>query len=302
MINTIPDPVFVKNQQHQWIVLNNAFCQFIGYSLEELLEHSDYEFLPQNQADIAWQQDKIVFRSGSAIKNEEEVTDSSGITHLVATKKSLHKDAAGNLFLVGVMHDITERKRIEEELKRTAAELLRSNTELQHSQDRLCYLAYHDSLTGLPNRKLFYDHLNQSLSWAKSNNLSLALLFIDLDGFKQVNDTLGHDSGDRLLVTVAQRLTVCLRGSDIVSRLGGDEFTVILPGLAKAHDAAIVAEKILTTLSQGFNLNGHNIFITASIGISIYPFNGNAQETIVKQADLAMYQAKHMGKNCYKFA
>ncbi|AFZ32320.1 diguanylate cyclase with PAS/PAC and Chase2 sensors [Gloeocapsa sp. PCC 7428] len=302
VINTIPDPVFVKNQQHQWIVLNDAFCQFIGYPLEELLEKSDYQFLPQHQADISWQQDDIVFVSGNAIENEEELTDSRGITHLVATKKSLHKDAAGNLFLVGVMRDITERKRIEEELKRTAAELLRSNTELQHSQDRLRYLAYHDSLTGLPNRKLFYDHLNQSLAWAENNKLSLALLFIDLDGFKQVNDTLGHDSGDRLLVTVAQRLTLCLRGSDIVSRLGGDEFTVILPGIAKADDAATVAEKILTMLSQEFHLNGHTICITASIGISIYPNNGTAQETIVKQADLAMYQAKRLGKNCYQFA
>jgi diguanylate cyclase (GGDEF)-like protein/PAS domain S-box-containing protein len=301
VINTIPDPVFVKNQQHQWIVLNDAFCQFIGYPLEKLLEKSDYEFLPQNEADVSWQHDQLVFASGSAIENEEEFTNSEGVTHLVATKKSLHKDAAGNLFLVGVMRDITERKRIEEELKRTAAELLRSNTELQHSQDRLRYLAYHDSLTGLPNRKLFYDHLDQSLSWAKSNNLSLALLFLDLDGFKQVNDTLGHDSGDLLLVKVAQRLTLSLRGSDIVSRLGGDEFTVILPGIAKAH-AAAVAEKILTTLSQEFNLNGHAIVVTVSIGISIYPFNGNTQEALLKQADLAMYQAKQMGKNCYKFA
>ncbi|PPS42688.1 CHASE2 domain-containing protein [Chroococcidiopsis sp. TS-821] len=302
IINTIPDPVFVKNQQHQWIVLNDAFCQFIGYPLEELLEKSDAQFLPQHQAEVSWQQDEIVFARGSAIENEEEITDSRGMTHLVATKKSLHKDAAGNLFLVGVMRDITERKRIEEDLKRTAAELLRSNTELQHSQDRLRYLAYHDSLTGLPNRKLFYDHLSQLLAWAANNKLLLALLFIDLDGFKQVNDTLGHDSGDRLLVIVAQRLTLCLRGSDIVCRLGGDEFTVILPGIAKPEDAAIVADKILTMLSQEFHLNGQTISITASIGISIYPNNGTAQEMIVKQADLAMYQAKRFGKNCYKFA
>lgn len=302
VINTIPDPIFVKNQEHRWIVLNEAYCQFIGHPLEVLIEKPDCDFFPKHEADIFWQQDKLVFHSGVAVENEEEFTDARGTTYLIATKRSLHKDAAGNLFLVGVIRDITSRKRIEEELKRTALELFQSNTELKLSENRLRYLAHHDTLTGLPNRQMFHEHLNQSLAWAQSNNLLVALLFIDLDGFKQVNDTLGHDNGDRLLVTVAQRLTACLRSSDIVSRLGGDEFTAVLPSIPGKQEAASVAEKILATLSEAFVLEGHNAFISASIGISIYPLDGEESETLIKQADAAMYRAKQSGKNRYEFA
>lgn len=149
--------------------------------------------------------------------------------------------------MVGVIRDLTERKLLEDELKRTAAELFRSNSELKLQEDHLRYLAYHDPLTGLPNRKLFAEQLQESVEWARNNKLLLGLLFVDLDGFKQVNDSLGHEIGDRLLMTVAQRLSNCLRGSDTVSRLGGDEFTAILRAIPKLEVAAIVAEKILAT-------------------------------------------------------
>ena len=273
------------------------------------------------QLDLPQLGDELVFHSSTAVENEEEFTDARGTTHLIATKRSLYKDATGNLFLVGVIRDITERKRSEEQLKRTTAKLVRSNTELRLSENRLRYLALHDNLTGLPNRHLFYEHLNQSLAWAQSNNqpsisfrieqpsfshnkinVLVALLFIDLDGFKQVNDTLGHDIGDRLLVAVAERLTSCLRSSDIVSRLGGDEFTVILPAISKVQVAAKVAEKILAKLSEPFLLEGHTAFVTGSIGISLYPFNAQESETLIKQADAAMYRAKELGKNRYEFA
>jgi diguanylate cyclase (GGDEF)-like protein len=126
-------------------------------------------------------------------------------------------------------------------------------------------------------------------------------MFLDLDGFKQVNDTLGHDTGDQLLRVVAQRLTSSLRSSDIVSRLGGDEFTVILPGIPQLEYVAKVAEKILETLSQVFLLEGQNVFVTVSIGISIYPLDGEVEETLIKNADAAMYRAKQLGRNQYKF-
>lgn len=297
VINTIPDPIFVKDKQHRSIILNEAFCKFIGYPLEALIEKSDYDIFPQHEADVFWEQNELVFLTSRERENEEEFTDASGMTRTIATKRSLHEDAAGNLFLVGVIRDITERKRSEEELKRTAAELIRSNAELKLSQDRLRHLAYHDTLTGLPNRKQFYECLTQDLEQAVNNNQILALLFLDLDGFKQVNDTLGHDKGDLLLQAVAKRLTRTLRGSDTVSRLGGDEFTVILSGIPKVEDAAKVAEKILDTLSQNFSLEGHCISITVSIGISIYPTDGKTVDNLIKNADTAMYRAKESGRN-----
>jgi diguanylate cyclase (GGDEF)-like protein len=127
-------------------------------------------------------------------------------------------------------------------------------------------------------------------------------MFLDLDGFKQVNDTLGHDTGDQLLKIVAQRLTNALRSTDIVSRLGGDEFTVILPEIPQADYAARVADQILEALSQVFVLEGQDVFVTVSIGISIYPLDGEVEETLIKRADTAMYRAKQLGRNQHKFS
>jgi diguanylate cyclase (GGDEF)-like protein/PAS domain S-box-containing protein len=302
VINTIADPVFVKNKKHEWIVLNEAYCNLIGYPQEVLLEKSDYDFFPKHQADAFRSADEQVLQTKQPQEMEEELTDSRGNTYSIATKRSLHKDAAGNYFLVGVIRDITKRKQMEEDLKRAAAELFRSNSELKQQEDRLRYLAYHDPLTGLPNRKLFAEQIEESLTWAKSNDLMVALLFIDLDGFKQVNDTLGHEMGDRLLVTIAGRLNNILRVSDTVARLGGDEFTIILRAIPKEDIAARVAEKILIAIAEPIALENNVARVSASIGISIYPLNSQDTETLIKQADSAMYRAKHMGKNRYIFA
>ncbi|MEH2036488.1 CHASE2 domain-containing protein [Nostoc sp.] len=302
VINTIPDPIFVKNEQHQWIVLNEAYCRFIGYPNKFLIEKSDYDFFPKHEADVFRQQDDLVFRTQQPQEHEEEFTNAHGQTHQIATKRSLHKDSAGNFFLVGVIRDITQRKLMEEQLKRTAAELYRSNNELKLKEDHLRYLAYHDPLTGLSNRKFFAEQLYESLHWAQHNNLLLGLLFIDLDGFKQVNDTLGHETGDRLLMTIAERLSNSLRASDTVSRLGGDEFTVILRAIPNVQIAAKVAEKILSSITKPIVLDSYTIQVSASIGISVYPYNSQDSETLMKQADTAMYRAKRLGKNRYEFA
>lgn len=302
VIDTIADPIFVKNEQRQWIVLNEAYCQFIGYPNTVLIDKSDVDFFPTHEVDVFRKQDELVFTTQRPHENEEEFTDAYGKTHLIATKRSLHKDAAGNYFLVGVIRDITQRKLMEEELKRTAAELFRSNNELKLKEDRLRYLAYHDSLTGLPNRKFFAEQLQESINWAHSHNLLLGLLFIDLDGFKQVNDTLGHEMGDRLLVVIGQRLSNSLRASDTVSRLGGDEFTVILRAIPNMQVAAKVAEKILVSITEPILLDGYTTKVSASIGISIYPIHSKDADTLIKQADTAMYRAKHLGKNCYEFS
>jgi diguanylate cyclase (GGDEF)-like protein len=158
-----------------------------------------------------------------------------------------------------------------------------------------------DALTGLPNRILLHDRLTQAMIIARRRHSELALLFLDLDGFKEVNDTLGHLIGDKLLQIVASRLTGCVRASDTVSRLGGDEFVVLLTDLRAAEDAAITAQKIMTAISDGFIIDQNEICITVSIGISIFPGDGTDAATLLKNADTAMYNSKSRGRNAYGF-
>jgi diguanylate cyclase (GGDEF)-like protein len=173
-------------------------------------------------------------------------------------------------------------------------------TKLAHAQ-RVEYLAYHDGLTGLPNRSMFSKLLSQRINEAHRYHRRLAVAFLDLDRFKQINDTLGHEAGDQLLQEVAKRLRACVRESDTVARLGGDEFVVLLPELGDATYAASVAQKILSVIAKPFTLIGHEFRITASIGISAYPEDGLDEQTLTKNADIAMYQAKAEGKNNFQF-
>ena len=170
----------------------------------------------------------------------------------------------------------------------------------QHAE-HVEYLAYHDTLTALPNRSMFTRLLTQSIGHAQRYGSKLALLFIDLDRFKQINDTLGHDAGDQLLQEVAARLKTCLRESDMVARLGGDEFVALLPELKREPYAASVAQKILSSLAKPFLLRGQECRVTASIGISTFPDDGTDVDELTKCADIAMYQAKEAGKNNFQF-
>ncbi|MEC4983877.1 MAG: CHASE2 domain-containing protein [Oscillatoria sp. PMC 1068.18] len=296
VIDKIPDPIFVKDRDYRWIILNQAFCDFSGYLLSELLGKTDRNIFPANEAYVFWSQDRFVFETNTACENEEKFTDAQGMTHLIATKRSLHQDAAGNVFLVGVIRDITERKHLEEQLRQLAADLSRHNAELKRSAQQLHQDAYYDSLTGLGNRRFFNESLAKSLEWAQKNKRLVGLLFLDLNKFKPVNDTFGHDVGDLLLKEVAVRLSNNLRSSDVVCRLGGDEFTVILPGIKEKQDAEKVAEKITGAVSEGFVIGERKISMTASVGISLYPDDGENIEALVKQADLRMYEFKQL--NC----
>lgn len=188
---------------------------------------------------------------------------------------------------------------------------------LQKSQDQVSYLAYHDALTGLPNRRMFQEYLQRAVANARRNHTGLALLFLDLDDFKKVNDSMGHQAGDELLQALSERLTKCLRGEDQVSRqstqlagespaetiarVGGDEFLVLLPSITDPSQAAIVAQRILKLLGKPFSINQNNFFIGCSIGISLYPNDGEDVETLAKNADIAMYHAKEHGRNNYQY-
>lgn len=179
-----------------------------------------------------------------------------------------------------VAHDITQRKRIE--------------TETWHR-------AYHDALTDLPNRALFHDRLSTALIQANREGMPLAVMYMDMDRFKQINDTLGHDAGDALLKEVAHRLRSCLRSSDTVARMGGDEFTVLLPRITECDDACMVAEKITERLNEPWRYHENEIRISGSLGIAVYPQDAEDAESLLRKADIAQYQIKSAEKNGFRF-
>jgi diguanylate cyclase (GGDEF)-like protein len=174
-------------------------------------------------------------------------------------------------------------------------------TRLKQTNEQITHLAHHDNLTALPNRILFYDRLNHAISKARRDKESIAVLFLDLDGFKSINDTLGHDVGDALLREAAKRIVACVRDSDTVARMGGDEFTIILGNVQTPNSIDRVANKIVESIASPFILNGKCCLVSVSIGIALYPDNGETSDQLIKIADAAMYMAKHSGKNGYRF-
>jgi len=204
-----------------------------------------------------------------------------GSVHWLSVVGEVRRAASGRAEkMIGITSDITTRKEAEQ---------------------RIAYLAHHDVLTGLPNRLLLEDRIGQAIAHAHRNGTQLAVMFIDLDHFKTINDSLGHQLGDQLLKLVAIRIQACLREVDTVSRLGGDEFVIVIPELADTTDATGVAIKLLETLSNNFHLHTHDLHISASIGISVYPADGDTAETLMRNADTAMYHAKENGRAQYQY-
>jgi diguanylate cyclase (GGDEF)-like protein/PAS domain S-box-containing protein len=200
-------------------------------------------------------------------------------------------------------HALQPRRFSEDEVSflRNVAYIVAVAIERSKSEERLAYLAQFDALTGLPNRHLFHDRLTQTMVQAKRSGRPMAMLFIDLDRFKLVNDTLGHGTGDRLLKEAATRLTQCVRSGDTVGRFGGDEFGAILADLGAAGDAGLVAQKIIEALERPFSLEGNETYVTASIGITLFPDDGEEAGALIMNSDTAMYRAKEQGRNNYQY-
>jgi len=260
--------------------VNIAALNALGYKKEELAGKplkTTYapESLPRmKQLFVKWKE------TGELSDEEMVISTKEGDRRTVLLSTSVVKDRDGKtLHSVSVQKDITERKRAEE---------------------RLAHIATHDPLTGLPNRQALNDRLDLELSHAHRNKQKLAVIMLDLDHFKNVNDTLGHSMGDQLLKAVGNRLTSLQRKSDTIARLGGDEFMLILPEISETVVAEEITRKLLDAVREPYVIDGHKLCITTSIGVVIYPEDAEDRETLVKNADIAMYRAKEMGRNTYQ--
>ena len=268
---------------HRVLYVSPAYESIWGRSRESLYARPlDWieAIHPEEREAVAVQFEQALRQEGD-FDVEYRIVRPDGSTRHIHDRGFLVRNAEGQPYrIAGIASDVTDRKSLEERLQK---------------------LAHYDVLTGLPNRVLFYDRLRQALVRARRHAQRVAVLYYDLDQFKRINDTHGHEAGDLLLRAVSERLTASVREADTISRLGGDEFAIILPDISEVHDVSTIAVKILGELTAPFHVKGHELFTTVSIGISLYPGDGADPDELVKHADAAMYRAKQLGRNTYQF-
>lgn len=277
-----PASIVITDPQGSIEYVNPAFCRLTGYSAEEVRGKNSRILKAGDQPPELYRELWETVLQGNEWRGEFHNRRKDGSLFWEMASISAIKDDRGVIrHFVAIKDDITERKQMRDQLHR---------------------MAQFDMLTGLPNRRMVLDRLNQLVALAGRGNQRFALLFVDLDGFKRINDTYGHEAGDRVLKIVAARLSGCIRSSDIVGRMGGDEFIVILSTLTQREDAGQVAEKILQTLCLPITMpNGEQDQISSSIGISVFPDDARNGNGLLAAADDAMYAVKHAGKNGYRF-
>ncbi|MFA6902952.1 MAG: diguanylate cyclase [Gallionellaceae bacterium] len=271
--------IYMKDMQGRYLYANRLLRELFNAPMEEIVGYDDSKFYDAATAAKMRQSDQQVLQQGIALHDDEESNPNqlTGQTSVYLTTKIPLRHEDGRIYaLCGIATDITEKKDFEEHLR---------------------HMAQYDALTKLPNRALFSDRLQQTFTTARRTREHFGLMFIDLDKFKPVNDTYGHEAGDLLLKDAANRMQGCVRESDTVARIGGDEFVVLLASLKHDQDAHEVGEKIRHALNQPFKISGNTLNISSSIGIAIYPAHGDDEKELVKHADLAMYYAKENGRN-----
>jgi diguanylate cyclase (GGDEF)-like protein/PAS domain S-box-containing protein len=276
-----PAGIIFTDEAHRILSINPATTLMTGYEAFEVVGQTVYGLitLDEEQTPDAFERNLVLCASW---QGELEVTQKNGDNFPAGIRVNRVDDPQSGLpaHYVWILADITERKQ---------------------SEERMRYIAQHDALTGLPNRMALLMRLAQLLPEARRHNWKVAMMFLDLDRFKIINDTLGHQVGDELLREVACRLSSVVRETDFVSRLGGDEFVIVLPGILTASDAAVVAGKAISALSTTIDANGYELHTSPSIGISLFPDDGPDGDTILRNADMAMYHAKAAGRNNFQF-
>ncbi len=296
IVNSSPDLVYMLDRNGCFTFLNDRVESLLGFAREQLIGKHYTELVDDDHLELA----RNVFN--------ERRTGDRAVTNAEMRLKSRHARRGARFFhahaiwteltAMGVYSDPKERTR--ENFVGTYG-IARDISDRKEAQEVISFQAYHDLLTHLPNRALLKDRLSLAIKQARRSKRKLAVMFLDLDRFKIVNDTLGHSMGDRLLKAVANRLESCLRRGDTLSRFGGDEFTLLLPEVRTRDDVVVIATKILDRLGGPFVIDGHELFVGASIGIAIYPEAGETEEALIQNADIAMYHVKGRGKNSYQF-
>jgi len=295
MIESSPDIIFIVDKAGMFMFVNDRAEDLLGYRKDELIgEHYSVVMDPDSigKAELYFSERRSSSRA--ARMDEVWLVCKGGFGPKGERRRIAIELTAMGVYENESFNQIGQKQ--PEEFSGTYV-VARDITDRLASQKLIHYQAYHDLLTGLPNRALFLDRLTNAISTARRSKERLAVMFLDLDRFKIVNDNLGHDTGDMLLKMVAERLSQCLRESDTLARLGGDEFIVLLPQVDSVATAQKVANKIVSAIKAPFEIDQHELYITASVGIALYPEDGIDAETLIKNADIAMYHTKDQGKN-----
>jgi diguanylate cyclase (GGDEF)-like protein len=296
IVNNSPDIIFMLDQHGRFAFVNERITTLLGYQIDEVMGRHYSEIVHAEdleKARFAFDE-KAELQPGSKNVELRLLCRSASLPYCYFESRSItidlnsmgaYSEAGGQsggrlLGTYGVARDISERKRAEEIIN---------------------YQLYHDLLTKLPNRVLFRDRLNLAISHARRNDSQLAVMYLDMDRFKIINDSLGHLAGEQLLQMVATRLHGCLRDSDTLARVGGDEFNLLVTEIAGREDAAMIADKVIEKLQQPLLLEGYEVFVSFSIGIALFPGDGQNMDALIKNADMAMYYTKSHGKNGYEF-